>query len=146
MKVNSDQHVRLEKLRNDPLKSPGQRANFGKIVQKHEQKLHGEQVTRLLGHISAAGERLARSRNLRDMAKFKMLVRRLMKEAVTEGLQLKQSHTWNQFGEGRRLTIVEEIDELLVELADDILDEEQSSVDLLSKIGEIKGLLVNLYT
>src|SRR5699024_2927727 len=106
----------------------------------------GEQVTRLLGHISAAGERLARSRNLRDMAKFKMLVRRLMKEAVTEGLQLKQSHTWNQFGEGRRLTIVEEIDELLVELADDILEKEQSSVDLLSKIGEIKRLLVNLYT
>ena len=46
-----------------------------------------------------------------------MLVRRFMKEAVESGLELKQSHTWNRFGEGRRLKVVETIDELLIELA-----------------------------
>lgn len=69
-----------------------------------------------------------------------------MKEAVSYGMQLKQSHTWNRFGEGRRLKIVDTIDEKLVELTEDMLDEEKSSVDLLAKIGEIKGLLINLYT
>ena len=145
MRVTGDQHVNLEKLRNDPLKSPQKRANFGQMVQKHEQKLHGEQVTRLLGNINAAGVRLARSRNLRDMAKFKMLVRRFLQEAVESGLELEQSHTWNQFGEGRRLNLVKEIDSKLVELAEAMLDEEKTSIDLLAKIGEIKGLLINLY-
>ena len=59
---------------------------------------------------------------------------------------LKQSHTWNRFGEGRKLKIVETIDEKLVELAEEILNQEKSSIDLLDKIGEIKGLLINLYT
>ena len=59
---------------------------------------------------------------------------------------LKQSHTWNRFGEGRKLKIVETIDEKLVELAEEILNREKSSIDLLDKIGEIKGLLINLYT
>ncbi|MDX1772462.1 MAG: YaaR family protein, partial [Planococcaceae bacterium] len=67
-------------------------------------------------------------------------------EAVDYGMGLKQSHTWNRFGEGRRLKIIETIDEKLVELAQEILVQEKESIDLLDKIGEIKGLLINLYT
>lgn len=145
MKVNSDYRTGLDKLRNDPLQTPQGGARFGQMVMKQEQRLHGEQITRLLGDISSAGERIARSRNLRDMAKFKMLIRRFLKEAVESGLELKQSHTWNQFGEGRRLKLIETIDEKMVELAEALLDEEKTSVDLLAKIGEIKGLLINLY-
>jgi uncharacterized protein len=145
VKVNSDYRTGLDKMRNDPLQTPQGGARFGQMVVKQEQRLHGEQVTKLLGDISAAGDRIARSRNLRDMAKFKMLVRRFLKEAVESGMELKQSHTWNRFGEGRRLKLVETIDERLIELAEDLLDEEKTSVDLLAKIGEIKGLLINLY-
>ena len=145
MKVNSDYRTGLEKLKNDQMQKSKGAAQFGKMVIKQGEKLHSEQITRLLGDISTAGDRIARSRNLRDMAKFKMLVRRFLKEAVDTGLELKQSHTWNQYGEGRRLKIVKTIDEKLVELAEDLLDEEKSAIDLLEKIGEIKGLLINLY-
>lgn len=146
MKVNNEYRTGLDKLRNDPLKSPQGGERFGQMVQKQESRLHGEQITRLLGDISSAGDRLARSRNLRDMAKFKMLVKRFLKESVESGLGLKQSHTWNQYGEGRRLKIVETIDQKLIELAEQLLQDEESSMDLLAKIGEIKGLLINLYT
>lgn len=145
MKVNGDYRAGLDKLRNEPTQASQGGARFGQMVVKQEQRLHGEQITRLLGDISSAGDRIARSRNLRDMAKFKMLVKRFLKEAVESGMGLKQSHTWNQFGEGRRLKIVETIDDRLIELANDLLDEEKTSVDLLAKIGEIKGLLINLY-
>lgn len=64
---------------------------------------------------------------------------------MKHGMELKQSHTWNRFGEGRRLKIIDTIDARLVELAQDILDEEKEAIDLLDKIGEIKGLLINLY-
>ena len=145
MKVNSDYRTGVDNLRNEQSQLSRGGDRFGQMVEKQGQRLHGEQVTRLLGDISVASDRIARSRNLRDMAKFKMLVRRFMKEAVESGMGLKQSHTWNRYGEGRRLKIVETIDDLLIELTEDLLDEEKSSVDLLAKIGEIKGLLINLY-
>jgi len=145
MKVNGEYRTGPDKLRNDPLRSTQGNARFGQMVLKQEERLHGEQITRLLGDISSAGDRLARSRNLRDMAKFKMLVRRFLKESVESGLGLKHSHTWNQFGEGRRLNIVQTIDEKLIELAEALLNDEQTSVELLGKIGEIKGLLINIY-
>lgn len=118
---------------------------FGDILVKQGSKLQTEQLTRLLGDISAAGDRVAKSRNLRELTRFKMLIKRFLQEAVEYGLDMKQSHSWNRFGEGRRLKIVETIDEHLVELAQDILSEEKDTIDLLDKIGEIKGLLINLY-
>lgn len=145
MKVNHTYQTRIDKMKNEQQVNRQQNTRFGTMVVKHGEKLHSEQITRLLGNISEAGDRLARSRNLRDMAKFKMLVKRFMQESVDMGLKLNQSHTWNRFGEGRRLKIVKVIDEKLIELAEDLLDEEKNTIDLLDKIGEIKGLLINLY-
>ena len=145
MKVQSDYQSGLEKLKKDQLQRAQGSNQFGKMVAKQGEKLQSEQITRLLGDISTAGNRIARSRNLRDMARFKMLVRRFLKEAVESGLELKQSHTWNQYGEGRRLKVVNIIDEKLLELSEALLDNEKTSIELLEKIGEIKGLLINLY-
>ncbi|MDI7743885.1 YaaR family protein [Lysinibacillus fusiformis] len=145
MKINQDLRVGLKTNHSD-IKQPNQSGNrFGEVLVKQGTKLQTEQLTRLMGDISAAGDRVAKSRNLRELTRFKMLIKRFLQEAVEYGLDMKQSHTWNRFGEGRRLKIVETIDERLIELAQDILSEEKSSIDLLDKIGEIKGLLVNLY-
>lgn len=119
---------------------------FSEMVVKQGNQMQTEQLTRLFGDISAAGDRVARSRNLRELARFKMLVKRFLQEAVDYGFELKQSQTWNRFGEGRRLKVVETVDKHLVELAEDLLNEEKETIDLLDKIGEIKGLLINLYT
>lgn len=128
-----------------PLVNQNQQNRFGDVLVKQGSKMQTEQLTRLLGDISSAGDRVARSRNLRELARFKMLVKRFLQETVEYGMELKQSHTWNRFGEGRRLKIINTIDERLIELAQDILDEEKDSIELLDKIGEIKGLLINLY-
>ena len=144
MKINRDLRVGFPN-QNDVKQTNQNGTRFGDMVVKQGSKLQTEQITRLLGDISAAGERVARSRNLRELTRFKMLVKRFFQEAVNHGLEMKQSHTWNRFGEGRRLKIVETVDNHLVELAADILDEEKETIDLLDKIGEIKGLLINLY-
>lgn len=144
MKINRDMRVGFQN-QNEVRQSNQNGSRFGDMVIKQGSKMETEQLTRLLGDISAAGERVARSRSLRELTRFKMLVKRFLQEAVNHGLETKQSHTWNRFGEGRRLKIVETVDERLVELAQDLLDEEKETIDLLDKIGEIKGLLINLY-
>lgn len=144
MKINQDLRV-LNTNRNELKPTPQSANRFGEMVVKQGSKMQTEQLTRLLGDISAAGKRVARSRNLRELTRYKMLIKRFLQEAVDYGLEMKQSHTWNRFGEGRRLKIIETIDQRLVELAQDLLDEEKETIDLLAKIGEIKGLLINLY-
>jgi uncharacterized protein YaaR (DUF327 family) len=59
---------------------------------------------------------------------------------------MKQSRSWDYNGNSRSLKIIEQVDQSLVELADEVVNKESSTIDILAKIGEIKGLLINLYT
>ncbi|PLR93323.1 YaaR family protein [Bacillus sp. T33-2] len=145
MKINQDFSLNLDKIRQNRQPAAGQ-LKFGELVQKQEHKMHMGQIQQLLSEIDNAGERLSRSRTFKDLARYKSLVKRFVKETVDFGMGLKQSHSWNQFGEGRSLKIVEIIDGHLVELTEGIMKQEEKSIDILGRIGEIKGLLINLYT
>ncbi len=146
MKINQDIRLNTDKIRSDQKSATNTNLKFNELVQKQDQKMQIGQLQNLLKDIESAGERLSRSRTFKDLSKYKTLVKRFVKEAVDFGMDLKQSHSWNQYGQGRSLKIVETIDEKLVELTEGVLEKEGNSINLLGKIGEIKGLLINLYT
>ncbi|MFP3512049.1 YaaR family protein [Peribacillus sp. SIMBA_075] len=146
MKINHDTPIKLDKSRQDAKQFQIGNGRFRQMVQTQDQKMQIQTLNRLIGDIEGAGQRLVRSRTFRELAKYKALVKRFVKEAVEYGLELKQSTSWNQYGQSRPLKTVETIDARLVELSEEILNKEKSSLEILEMIGEIKGLLINLYT
>ncbi|WP_285769297.1 YaaR family protein [Peribacillus sp. SI8-4] len=146
MKINHDIPIKLDKARQDAKQFQTANGRFQQMVQTQDQKMQIQTLNRLMGDIEGAGQRLVRSRTFRELAKYKALVKRFVKEAVEYGLELKQSTSWNQYGQSRPLKTVETIDARLVELSEEILNKEKSSLEILEMIGEIKGLLINLYT
>ena len=146
MKINHDIPFKVDKTLQDnkQLTTGGNR--FQQMVQTQDQKMQVQTLNRLIGDIEGAGQRLVRSRTFRELAKYKALVKRFVREAVEYGMELKQSTSWNQYGQSRPLKTVETIDAKLVELSEEILNKEKSSLEILEMIGEIKGLLINLYT
>lgn len=145
MKVNDLAGSRTGPFSSVP-RSGSSGTKFSEIISRQEVQLYKEQLDRLLADVQFAGERLGKSRNFQDLVKYKSLVKQLVKETVEAGMELKQSHSWNRFAEGRVLQTVELIDEKLVELTEEMLEDEKQSIDILGKVGEIKGLLINLYT
>lgn len=146
MKINHDIPIKLDKSRQDAKQFQTENGRFQQMVQTQDQKMQIQTLNRLIGDIEGAGQRLVRSRTFRELAKYKALVKRFVKEAVEYGLELKQSTSWNEYGQSRPLKTVETIDAKLVELSEEILNKEKSSLEILEMIGEIKGLLINLYT
>ncbi|MEB2631661.1 YaaR family protein [Peribacillus frigoritolerans] len=146
MKINHDIPIKLDKSRQDAKQFQTGNGRFQQMVQTQDQKMQIQTLNRLIGDIEGAGQRLVRSRTFRELAKYKALVKRFVKEAVEYGLELKQSTSWNEYGQSRPLKTVETIDAKLVELSEEILNNEKSSLEILEMIGEIKGLLINLYT
>ncbi|WP_010285184.1 YaaR family protein [Bacillus timonensis] len=146
MKINQDFRVNIDK--NHPNQSNKQSGNltFSKIVFQEENKLQLEQLTKLLSQIDMAGERLSRSQTFQDLASYKSLVKRFIHEAVEFGMDVKESHSWNFSGQGRTHKLVEKIDKELLVLTQEMVDQEKGSIDILGKVGLIKGLLINLYT
>ena len=59
---------------------------------------------------------------------------------------MSKSSSFGFDGTHSTLALVKEVDQKLVELTEQVMDHEKKTVDLLGLIGEIKGLLVNIYT
>lgn len=146
MKINQEIPIKLDKFSKEQKNSVRGNVQFSGVIQKQDQKLQFDALNKLLGDIEGAGDRLVRSRTFKDLAKFKSLVKKFVKEAVDFGMDLKQSQSWNQYGQSRPLKTVETIDERLVQLTEDVMNKENDSLNILGQIGEIKGLLINLYT
>ncbi len=146
MKINQDFRVNLDKNQPNTSNKVSGNPSFGRIVHQEGNKLQMEQLTKLLSHIDMAGERLSRSQTFQDLASYKSLVKRFIHEAVEYGMDVKESHSWNFNGQGRTHKLVEQIDKELLDLTEQMVDKEKGSIDILGKVGLIKGLLINLYT
>ena len=119
--------------------------SFQKLVQSQAQSLKQQELQQLIKNISLQGSKLARYRTLRELAKFKRMIKGFLQETVTSGYHLQKSHTVSFDGSSRKLAIIKEIDEKLLELTEEIMNQEKKTVDILGIIGEIKGLLINIY-
>ena len=139
-----------QKLQSQSIKQPQLHRksshSFEQIVQTKVAHLQQEEMEHVIKEITIQGERLARSRTFQDLVAFKRLVKEFLQKTVYNGLELKTSHHFSFDGHSQKLAIVEEIDKKLVALTEEVLNQEKKSVDLLGLIGEIKGLLINLYT
>ncbi|RFB10974.1 DUF327 family protein [Bacillus sp. HNG] len=146
MKINQDFRVNIDKNQPNTSNKVSGNLTFSKIVHQEGNKLQMEQLTKLLSQIDMAGERLSRSQTFQDLASYKSLVKRFIHEAVEYGMDIKDSHSWNFNGQGRTHKLVETIDKELLDLTEQMVDQEKGSIDILGKVGLIKGLLINLYT
>ncbi|MCP3033574.1 YaaR family protein [Halobacillus sp. A1] len=146
MKITQDVRTQLEGTKQQAQVNTRGKQSFDSMVQSQSRQLQEAQLNQLMKSISAQGEKVARFRSFRDLAKYKRLIKDFLEESVKYGLNVKQTHSFDLDGRSRKLTIVEAVDERLAELTEAVMDQEKQSIDLLGIIGEIKGLLINLYT
>lgn len=119
---------------------------FNRMVQSQTKQIKQEELQQLVRDITLQGNKLARFRTFRDLAKFKRMVKGFLQEAVNNGFDLQKSNSFSLDGQSRNLAIIKQVDEKLIELTDEVMNQEQKTVDLLGLIGEIKGLLINIYS
>ncbi|MGG1596867.1 YaaR family protein [Paenibacillus naphthalenovorans] len=121
-----------------------QQKSFSDMMQQQDQRATWEQLQRILQQIEHQGQRLAKSMTVRELRQYKLLVKQFLEETARRGVQLRETRGWDRRGRGKRYKLLEEIDRELLGLAEEMLDSEQGRIELLRKVGEIRGILINL--
>ncbi|MFG0213886.1 YaaR family protein [Brevibacillus porteri] len=147
MKISDGLRPKLDLIKTtDSRKNPQlEKLNFGTMIQGEDERMSQEKLTRLLTDIDRQGQILARSRAVRDFYAYKNLVKQFMEEAVKFGIALDDRRGMNRRGRSRLYKVVKEVDAELLKLTDELLSEQAPTIDLLARIGEIRGMLINLY-
>jgi len=120
--------------------------SFTEVMGKNRENVLYEKMTKMMQDIEDQGKVLANSRTVDDLKKYKKLVKQFMEEAVNNGLKLEEQRGFNRRGRTKVYKIVKEVDKKLIDLTNAVLDKERKGIDILNMVGEIKGLLINMYT
>ena len=105
-----------------------------------------QRLNTLLDEITNKGERIAQHMDIRDMKKYRGLVKDFLNEVVTRSHKFSRENFLDRKGRHRVYGIVRLVDENLDELASELVKEEVDHISILSKIGEIQGLLLDIFT
>ncbi|XJZ26941.1 YaaR family protein [Bacillota bacterium Lsc_1132] len=119
--------------------------SFDAVMDQKRSDLTIESLNQKMKEIENQGSKLVETRTVDNLRKYKKLVKDFLNDVVKNGLQLKEERGFNQYGSSRLYKLVKEVDKKLVDLTDSVLDKEAKGLDLLGVVGEIKGMLINIY-
>ena len=105
-----------------------------------------QKIDSMLVDITAQGDRIARHMDIRDMRKYRELIREFMNEVVVRSHKFSRENFLDRKGRHRVYGIIKLIDANLDELAQELVKDEKDHITILNKIGEIRGLLLDIFT
>lgn len=105
-----------------------------------------EKINALMEDIGKQGEHIARHMDIRDLKKYRQLIREFMNEVVYRSHKFSRENFLDRRGRHRVYGIIRLIDENLDELAKALVEDEKNAIDILGRIDEIRGLLIDIIT
>lgn len=105
-----------------------------------------EKVTALMNEISEQGKKLSKHTDVRDMRKYRQLIKEFINEVVYRSHEFSRENFLDRRGRHRVYGIVRLVDENLDKLAEELLKDEKDNLAILNLVGEIRGLLLDIIT
>lgn len=103
-------------------------------------------LSTLMEEITMQGDKLAKRRDVKDMKHYRGLIKDFMNEIVSRSHNFSRENFLDRRGRHRVYGIIRLVDENLDELAQELMKDEQDCIAILGKIGEIQGLLLDIFT
>ena len=100
----------------------------------------------MMEQITMQGEKLAKHRDVKDMKRYRGLIKEFLNEVVGRSHEFSRENFLDRKGRHRVYGIIRLVDQNLDELAQELVKDEKDNISILAKIGEIRGLLLDIFT
>jgi uncharacterized protein YaaR (DUF327 family) len=139
------------KVQNDPKISgrTGEAANprpeFDMALKNSVSEKRNQICTALLKKIDEQSAELRKSPSFEGVKRYRKLVGEFLEEVMDHSYLVDADAKWDRGGNRREYVIVKKINQSLEDLMDFMVDQEKKQFDMVAKLDEIRGLLVDLY-
>ena len=103
-----------------------------------------ERLSGLIHEITVAGKKLGEHMDIGDLKQYRALVGQFINEVVTNSHEFSRENFLDRRGRHRVYGIVRLVNKELDELAQDLLKSEKNQIDILDRVGQIRGLLLDI--
>lgn len=116
------------------------------LMSRIEEEGLQERLNVLFQEIQMQGKKISKHTDVSDMKKYRTLIKEFLNEIVNRSHKFSRENFLDRRGRHRVYGIIRLIDENLDELAAELMKEEKDNVAILSKIDEVRGLLLDIFT
>lgn len=118
--------------------------SFTEILAFKDYDQQKEELQKALDEIDKKGQALVENRTVENLYVYKDLIKGFIEETVIKGLEIRERRGFSRTGRTKVMRTVAEVDAKLIELTNLIIKREHKEINVLKKVGEIQGLLVNI--
>lgn len=118
--------------------------SFTQHLQDTEGEFLKERLEDLLLDIDKQSKVLSEILNFDELRKYKELVKNFMQEVTKRTYKLEERRIFDKSGKKKIFNVIKKINERLDELTNIFINKEIDKLQVLEKLGEIKGLLIDL--
>jgi len=118
---------------------------FSALMQDKREHKGYERLQQKLMLVEEHGQLLAESQTIEHLEAYKEKIKDFLKDALDQSQQLEEKRGFNRRGRTKIYKVVEQVDAKLLQLTDNVISGESRRLEILDQIGEIKGMLVNVF-
>lgn len=105
-----------------------------------------EKIKQMIEEITAQGQKIAEHMDIRDMKAYRGMISNFVNEVVANSHKFSRENFLDKRGRHRVYGIVRVVNQKLDELAQELIKTEKNQMDILDRVGEIQGLVLDIAT
>ena len=117
---------------------------FRRTLTDLTKELHEARLAEMKAAIDEQGKRLSSRVDVKEFQKYRRLIRDFLDEIVSNGYTFSKEDAYASRGRHRYIATVKVVDEKLDELGKEVMKEQADKIEILHKIDDIRGLLLDL--
>lgn len=128
-----------------PVKSGDDSFKFT-LVSNIEEKDLQRRLTSMMQDITEQGDKIEKHMDIKDMKRYRELVKGFLNEVVNRSHEFSRENFLDKRGRHRVYGIVKLVDKNLGDLASELVKDEKDHLEIVSRIDDIRGLLLDVST
>jgi len=117
---------------------------FRRTLTELTKEVYAARLQEMKRKIDDQGNLLADKVDVKEYEKYRKLIREFIDEIVSNGYTFSREDTYASRGRHRYIATVKIVDEKLDELGKEVMKEQADKIEILSRIDDIRGLLLDL--
>ena len=116
------------------------------LIRNIEEKDLQEKLNSMMEQITVQGDKISKHMDIKDMKKYRELVKGFLNEVVSRSHEFSRENFLDRRGRHRVYGLVRLVDKNLDDLAGELVKDEKDHLAIISKIDDIRGLLLDIST
>ena len=131
-------------VRDDAKASAGKKADFRNELARAEEVSYEKQIEEIVNGIVSQGDKLGKKFDIRELMAYKKMIAEFLELALGKSRKFTKQNLLDRRGRHKVYALIKKINDELCQLTEDVISGEKENIDILRRLDDIRGLILDI--